>query len=336
MTCLICNSPISNNFHYYNDDAWNKSDIFSGLTINHCDQCGLGFVYPIINSGKINTYYSLIYRAKNSPFYFDFKKNNETRLPKSYPYANERSFSQILLARTFTNFDENDIFLDIGPGKGGAFAISKLILPSPKLYGIELTNGAAKYFKEKFNALTFSSLKEFNNSSNKAKIILMSHSLEHYQFSDLDDLFSDIIFALDDNGVIVIEVPHCDIRLHADIRGNDTPHTLFFSKNSLKLLLIKFGFEVLFIDTCCDLWKTTEQFEDIKETFLFSLKIKYKDSYNKLPIYVQNTIRSIVRSVYNVKKILKKEKGFYKTIPQHSYGGNRNCLRVIARKNKIN
>ena len=336
MKCFICDTPVSEISNVYNDMAWNKSEFFSNLKIFHCEKCGLGFSNPSVSIEDLTTYYSLIYRAKNSPFYFDFNSKVQKRIRKSYPYANERSFSQILLARTFTNFDENDIFLDIGPGKGGAFAISKLILPSPKLYGIELTNGAAKYFKEKFNALTFSSLKEFNNSSNKAKIILMSHSLEHYQFSDLDDLFSDIIFALDDNGVIVIEVPHCDIRLHADIRGNDTPHTLFFSKNSLKLLLIKFGFEVLFIDTCCDLWKTTEQFEDIKETFLFSLKIKYKDSYNKLPIYVQNTIRSIVRSVYNVKKILKKEKGFYKTIPQHSYGGNRNCLRVIARKNKIN
>ena len=335
MTCFICNSPISDNTHNYNDDGWNKSDMFVGLTICHCDHCGIGFVNPDIPDEKINRYYSIVYRAKNSPFYFNFNKDKETRIPKSYSYANERSFSQISLARTFISFNENDIFLDIGPGKGGAFAISKLILPSPKLHGIELTNGAAEYFEKKFNALTFSSLKEFNNNSNKAKILLMSHSLEHYQFSNLDELFSDIKVALDDNGVIVIEVPHCDLRIHADIRGNDTPHTLFFSKDSLKLLLIKFGFEVLFIETCCDLWKTTDQFEDSKETFFNTLKIKHREYYNKLPINVQNTIRSLVRSVYNLKKSLNKEKGFYKTIPQHSYGGNRNCLRVIAKKNKI-
>lgn len=333
MNCFICNSPISNKFLSYNDDAWNKSDIFNGLSIYHCDHCGIGFVSPNISVEKINRYYSIVYRAKNSPFYFDFNKDFEVRIPKNYSYANERSFSQISLARVFTNFKENDIFLDIGPGKGGAFAISKLILPSPRLFGIELTDGASDYFDKKFSAVTYSSLKEFYNNSNKAKILLMSHSLEHYQFSDLEELLSDIKIALEDNGVIVIEVPHCDLRVHSDIRGNDTPHTLFFSKDSLKLLLIKFGFEVLFIDTCCDIWKTNAQFEVSNKTILNRIKAKYKDFYNKLPLSVQNTIRSLVRSVYKFKYNFYNDRGYYTSIPQHSYGGNRNCLRVIAKKN---
>lgn len=145
MFCPICKYTVSNNIISYNDQGWNSSKTFEGLKLKYCEQCGFGFVDPVLSNEEVNNYYSQIYRAKNSPFYFNFNVNEDIRLSKSYQYGDERSFSQLVLARSFVNFNNNDIFLDIGPGKGGSFTMAKLILPSPKLFAIELTDGASKF-----------------------------------------------------------------------------------------------------------------------------------------------------------------------------------------------
>ena len=138
MNCFVCGSTMSEKMHKYNDFAWNKSELFINLSIYHCDNCGLGFSFPDLALDDLGFYYSKIYRAKNSPFYFDFNKDVSKRIKISYSLAGDRGFSQILLARFFTDFKNGDILLDIGPGKGGTFGLANLLLSNPKLYGIEL------------------------------------------------------------------------------------------------------------------------------------------------------------------------------------------------------
>jgi hypothetical protein len=202
----------------------------------------------------------------------------------------------------------------------------------------EVSAGEAKeFFKKNFEVLTYDSLEEYNKCQKKAKIILMSHSLEHYQISDLDSLFSEIKFTLEDSGVIIIEVPHCDMRIHSEIRGNDTPHTLFFSKESLKLLLEKNGFDVLFIDTCGDQWQTEFEYDATINSTSNLIKKRIRPIYNNMPIKLQNLIRIFVRLFYHLRNSNFFRRGYYTSIPQHTYGGNRNCLRVVAKKylNKV-
>jgi hypothetical protein len=47
----------------------------------------------------------------------------------------------------------------------------------------------------------------------------------------------------------VIEVPHVDFRVHKDLRYPDKPHTIFFSQDSLCRLLVKFGFDIKYLQT---------------------------------------------------------------------------------------
>ena len=48
----------------------------------------------------------------------------------------------------------------------------------------------------------------------------------------------------------MIEVPHVDFRIHQDVRDFDSPHMLFFSKESLGGILADAGYEVIFLATC--------------------------------------------------------------------------------------
>jgi hypothetical protein len=80
-----------------------------------------------------------------------------------------------------------------------------------------------------------------------AKIILLSHTLEHFRSTDLPTLLKTLKEVLDREGALVIEVPHVDFKLHKEIRFPDTPHTIFFSADSLRRLLKNYGFDIRYI-----------------------------------------------------------------------------------------
>ena len=162
----------------------------------------------------------------------------------------------------------------------------------------------------------------------------MSHFLEHYRLSDLTQLFNEIKSALDKDGVLIIEVPHCDMRIHSDVRNNDTPHLLFFSKDSLSLLLQKFGFQVLFIDTVGEEYATFEENNKIIYSKANVFKTRFKPMYNKTPKGLQNVIRSLVRVYYKIKSSRLLVDKYYPSLPQVTYGGNRDSLRVVAKISK--
>ena len=104
---------------------------------------------------------------------------------------------------------------------------------------------------------------------------------------------------MDKEGVLVIEVPHVDLRIHADIRGADTPHLIFFSIQSLKELLNKFNFDVLFIDTCGEEYITADQHPNDLNLSSSNIKKIIKKIYSKLPKYIQISLRSFDRKINN-------------------------------------
>ena len=307
--------------------------MFNSLRLHHCTNCGFGFALPELSDEKLNLFYEKRYRAKDSTIYLDF-----TKAPK-HSYSNirgSRHFAQLMLGRAFSEFNKGDNFLDIGSGKGGSFRIAKALFTQPSLHAIEKSEGIKDYNSRYFQACSHDSLSDFISSGTKAKMILMSHSLEHFRLSDLADLFSEIRASLHESGVIVIEVPNVDLRIHKDIRGVDTPHLLFFTKQSLMLLLEKCNFDVLFIDTCGEEYINKNQDNNLVSGSVF-LRIKHilKKQFNRLPMNVRSIIRSWHRSVYRPKRYINarlREKRIGK-LPQQSYGGNRTCLRVVARKN---
>jgi SAM-dependent methyltransferase len=328
--CPICVKKISESLAPYNDIGWTDFGIFKKLQLSHCSHCGFGFSVPELDEGTVGYFYEKQYRSKGSTFHIDFSKlkyNDGVRDIRS-----SRSFAQLTLARVFCKFENQDIFLDVGPGLGGSFKLAVALFEKPKLYAIELSEGASEYYKNSYNVICDSSLDDFISSGQKAQIILMSHSLEHYRVSDLPKLMLSLYSALDDNGVIVVEVPNDDLRFHLKNRGVDTPHFLFFSEESLALLFQKNSFEVLFIDTC------GEEYLDANELLASELssstiKTYLKDIFNNFSSPIQNFLGSLVRTfrkIKNFKLIVKINPTF--SLPNQSYGGERNSIRMVIRK----
>ena len=193
----------------------------------------------------IENFYAKDYRRSQSPFYIDFEKL------RTYPVEYDiRSIAQITLAKQFVIFNTGDIFLDIGPGRGGSFAVANKVLINPRSIGIELNQGATNAFKRLYGIETLPSFNTFIKQGLKAKIILLSHSLEHFKLSTLEDFLVNLKKLISNDGVVVIEVPLIDFRKHANFREEDAPHFLFFNLESLQLIFEKNHWKVLFINSC--------------------------------------------------------------------------------------
>ena len=333
-TCPMCDKEKISATLPYNDTGWTDWGIFTKLKISYCISCGFGSSVPELEGGLVNDFYETKYRSKDSTFHIDFSK-----LPSFKGLGDvrdDRAFSQVSLARAFCDFNNEDIFLDIGPGKGGSFGVAKTLFNNPKIHSIELSTGAESHYRENYDAYSHNSINDFISLNLKAQVLLMSHSLEHYRLSDLPELFLSISLALAENGVAIIEVPHVDLRIHAENRGVDTPHFLFFSKESLVLLGEKYFFDVLFIDTCGPTYPSLDEF--LASNAKSSKRKDYlKQNFNKLPKSFRLILRMLVRAFKKAKNVkLIRKNNLLKTLPQLSYGGNRQCLRMVIRNKAVN
>ena len=147
-------------------------------------------------------------------------------------------------------------FLDIGAGYGASFVSANNILPgNVLLYAIEANNNAKNFYTKFLNGISI--CEHLTDIKDKIDIILMSHSLEHFDVNDMQNLFQNINSVLEDNGIVIIEVPHLDLKDSNILneRLNDTPHLSFFSLESLRRLAYKLKFELCFLNTVDELTK---------------------------------------------------------------------------------
>lgn len=241
---LICKACGANEFlsHKYQHWGWPNLDLFNDKEILTCKYCGFSVLSNNPSEEVLNDFYENHYRAIGSPFYIPYDKN--IKITK-YPM---RAISQIALSKSYCNFKSGDYVLDLGSGYGDVLIASRRILINPKLAVIELTKGAIDFFKRNYDVKVFHSLKAFS-AEHTAKIIVLSHCLEHFRSEDIPKLFDDLKSSLAIGGVVMIEVPHVDMRIHAQQRYPDTPHLLFFSKSALVQLIEKNGFEICYLQT---------------------------------------------------------------------------------------
>jgi hypothetical protein len=328
--CFVCSQDVSSEGRAYNDIGWSKFAAFSNLSIYSCQICGVGFAMPEFSQEAIYLFYKDQYRAKSSAFYINF---NKLRKPGVSDIRVSRAFSQLSLGRSFCEFNSGDLFLDIGPGKGGSFSVANALFSKPSLHAIEFSRDANDYYMKNFKAESHSSLEDFAKCGNKAKIVLMSHSLEHFRIPDLPELFIELRQAMSSDAVIVVEVPNVDMRIHCYNRGPDTPHLLFFSKQSLRQLFEKNGFSVLFADTYGPMY--SEHQKDGVASASSDLKDLFRMAFNKLPIFLQVGLRGIVRSSrrlksYTLRQFISADRN-QTELPYQSFGGNRTALRLVAK-----
>jgi len=320
--CPICNSDELIDGIKYNNLYWPTFNEFNNLEILYCESCGFGFSWPELNDERVTQFYKNNYREKTSPFYINF---NRLKLPIGF---DSRSLGQILLAKQFIQFEKDDIFLDLGPGSGSSFAIANMVFKKPRCLAVELCSGASEAYKRIYGIKTYSSLSDIISCGIKAKMCMLSHSLEHFKLSWLRNAIVEMKEVLVEDGVLVIEVPLVDMRKHALFRIADSPHFLFFSNDSIKQLFISTGWNVLFCDSVADRysdwWKTQSNFDqpNLAAKKNTMLKTTIKNILGVLPLFLSNKIKRCFLDS-NLTKVFHE---------QFSYGGDRTCIRIVVKK----
>ena len=221
---------------------WPAVTEFSGVDVKHCEQCGFGFIQPEFSDEFLGTFYRHHYRSKKSVHHIDFSRLNGAR-------SNARSAAQVELAARYVSLSANECFVDVGPGAGSSFVAAEMKFPGIRKVAIELTEEAPDAYRRAFNAETFRDAESFVATGERARLLFVSHCLEHFNPSQLKGFLNGLRQMLAPGGVVMIEVPHADLRLHRRYHVQDAPHCVFFSAGSLRDLFARNGWKVLFIGT---------------------------------------------------------------------------------------
>lgn len=218
---------------------------FSELRIAVCPSCRFGFCHTRVSDEDLEAFYSHAYTGKamkshgsdlvhvNNPFHFD-----------------PRSIAQILLLKSFlpAPLSPTDTLLEIGPGPGSFLhACNRLGLnieywcvePQTAAHDRLRTLGAHTIVGSTFGPHPLSQLKPAS-----FKVIVMSHSLEHFNAQDVPGILQQVHTLLAPGGVFLCEVPNEDLSRY---QYYSIPHLSFFSIESLRSVCEQAGMTVEFL-----------------------------------------------------------------------------------------
>lgn len=318
--CSVCDGNILRSISYKNQ--W--SDLFTNKQILVCETCGFGQIEPKIDSKSIQDFYRYEYRSKSSPHYVDFSR----RIPSPYFYR-AKSISQILLGLQYLDEKKEYNFLDVGAGLGRSFiSVKEIFKANVNLFTVEEDLGAKNYYKNYYKDVVIASnISDFNDIMD---IVLMSHSLEHFDITDMQNLFKDISNAMDDNGIFIIEVPHADFRdeNYEKKRPKDTPHLCFFSLDSMSKLVKLYGFELCYIDTSGPLIGDMFFQENHSQKSIVTLSKFILKKFGLLSL-----ISRLKRNIFIKVHLIRSKHIFHKNV-NFKYGGKRAVIRCVLKKSQ--
>lgn len=318
INCPVCTQNKIRRISYRN--TW--SELFINKNILVCDGCGFGHIEEKVDKEELSNFYKYSYRSKESPHYVDFKFQEV-----SPAFKRPRAIAQIHLGLQYLENKKEYNFLDIGAGLGNSFLTIKEILKEKvNLYALEEDVEAKFFLNKHIGEINF--VDELSEIKDRIDFVLLSHSLEHFDISDIGGLLKTISDVMDRNGIMLIEVPHADFRNRDYEKGRekDVPHLCFFSLDSLKKILLTHGFEICFIASAGSeinsssdhpLIHAEQSFIDSCREFLAGISL-----YKRLSILKRKLIYKFSSS----------SNGFSHQNSNFLYNGDRVVLRCLVKK----
>ena len=327
---------------------------FDDLKIITCPNCHFSFADQKVSDDDLEYFYSESY----SGIAKKVGKNVHT-IDLNDNWLNTRYLSQIELVRKYCELTPQTRVLEIGSGIGDLFRTLKYLGIHTNNYVIEpgidahpsLEKLAVKIFKKTLN---YKSLAEL--PKNSYDLVIMSHSLEHFNAVDIYDILRGINNSLSEGGYFLCEVPNANLIEYPDANDLVNPHLTFFTFKSIKQLLIKANFNIVFLNACGDkqLSKkplSNEYLNRLKNKKYFDYKISVdgrvkinigyhnwlsqKTRKNKLRVFVQNMVKKIL-SIAKLLSIVRKLRmqRVYDILQDSNfiYSEDREFIRVIAKK----
>lgn len=220
---------------------YSTSTMFSRLMVLWCDHCGMGWVPGL--PFRLSDYYAREYARSNrgdrdiDPELYFSPENPMLERAKGAKYF-RRAARQIALAKDY--LDDIESMLDFGAGPGYALHLSGASV----LHAVEEDENSFKYLS--YLGASRESLGELGQEL--YDFVLCSHSLEHLTHTTLYSTLEKLFNSLKKSGVLLVGVPAAALSRYRMVYKHE-PHTLFYSPESLKRVIERAGFEILFSET---------------------------------------------------------------------------------------
>ncbi|EKQ52025.1 MAG: methylase involved in ubiquinone/menaquinone biosynthesis [Methanobacterium sp. Maddingley MBC34] len=234
--CNLCGSKSSDIFFKGKDIKYKKNGLF---TVVKCKECGLIYINPRPKQTVISSYYP--------DEYWEMDNDNGVMEAKIKQIAH-RFINKISYKMTIPPKKGGKI-LDIGCGDGKG--LLKLKEEGWETYGVEISDLAAKYVREKYGLNVFTGIVEDAGFEDEFfDAIILSHVIEH--LSDPKTTLTEVNRILKNDGMFTISLPNVASFEAKYFKkywiGWDIPrHFYYFTPITIKSLLDKTGFDVLTI-----------------------------------------------------------------------------------------
>jgi SAM-dependent methyltransferase len=212
MKCFYCHAHVLVKTHYITN-----SKVFYLKKIYICKKCKI--LFSKISQKELDNFYKA-----------DYYKNSQQESIKHYR-------SKIHIKKAIDNFkiitpQKKINILDYGAGLGHTLELCKKIYPNSTLFAYENSKSVFKHLRKvKIKVFSGSPLKKFKESPKIFDIIFASHFIEHLSPKILTRYLGKIYRQMNNNSILIAEVPN---EYKTNLKFQITPHTLFFSKYSIK------------------------------------------------------------------------------------------------------
>ena len=357
MKCLACSfeSKDSKRFEY-TPTTIDKLKVFDERSIICCKKCGFGKIEKDIDEDVLINYYSSDYSGKakkmvqTSSGVFDYRTSFSFDI---------RSLSQLTLIRQYLDLNSDITVLEIGAGTGDfLFSLRQL-----NFNGSYIAFEPQEESQKCLEALGGNVEKVIFDKSGAAKysdsvdLVIMSHSLEHFNPGKISEILGSVSTMLRDGGIFFCEVPNANLLNYPNAGERIVPHLTFFSEDSLRHFIGQAEMDLLFLSSCGNNQNEKDESKKITELekmghFIFDIDeendILRNRSYHRFLESEKNRLlkkRNFLDIAFNLmgQKIIMKLINFLRKYRQNShssllgsnyfsYGHDREFLRLIAHK----
>jgi SAM-dependent methyltransferase len=283
--CVSCGSVDFFTTPYINNQTSTRVIPWNELNVKCCNNCGLGFAFPLPTAELLQKFYQLDYHADPQ----SYSKVFFTR--RIHPGYLSQALNVALFADVSQKAEIN--YLDIGCGAfGHSFNAFSKVYHNKKVnyFGIDADPLAKKMLEQ--NSITWlgDDYQSLNNCGKQFDIITLSHCLEHLALEDALHFLERARNFLTKEGVLFIEVPHDDFRNKQRQLSPSSPHTIFFTPEALSNIAAAAGFSVLFCralgPNMGDFWKSLAAQANSAKKPLQYLK-------SLIPVYAKERLKNI-------------------------------------------
>jgi SAM-dependent methyltransferase len=277
INCLCCNS----NSH---DLLYEKGQFNLKLNLVACKDCGFTFLNPRKSKEEYMEFYANEYDKYYRPAIINLNNKSE-----------QNKLGEVLIKRFGSRFKDNQNVLEIGSGEGFNLISIKNKFPNSKLFAIEPSTVSSEILKRNdINVISNDADSNWEETSPKFDVIIMRHVLEH--MINPIELLKKIKNALSETGILYIAVPNSykpKSPLKDWIR---VPHTFYFSKDSLNIILNKSGLKTIGeitegdIDNQFELYCFTTKSEQTIKSKINNNYAKQIDIFNQISKHENNLI----------------------------------------------